>query len=71
MPADGEHIWRWFCELTVARGSNGWGPNPLSYQDIAAWVALTGTITRPEEVKAIMLLDRIWMAEQAKAKAKP
>lgn len=30
-----------------------------------AWTALTGTITRPPEIEAIMALDRAWLAAQS------
>lgn len=66
LPPDAEHVWRWFQELDQARGSNGFGANPISYQDVLAWVQLTGTITRPSEVAAIMMLDRMWLIEQAR-----
>lgn len=64
LPADGAHVWAWFLELSAGRGSNGFGPNPISYLDLLAWSLLTGTITRPAEVEAIMALDRAWMAAQ-------
>ena len=69
LPDDVTHVWMWFNDLSAARGSNGWGPNAISYQDIAAWIALTGTITRPPEIAAILMLDRLWLAEQSKAMA--
>ncbi len=66
IPADGEHVWLWFLDLNAARGSNGFGPNPISYPDLAAWVAMTGIIVMPSEVAALMALDREYLAEQAK-----
>ena len=65
MPADGAHVWAWFLELSAGRGSNGFGPNPISYLDLLAWSTLTGTITRPAEIEAIMAVDRAWMMQQA------
>jgi len=62
LPADGAHVWAWFFELSAGRGSNGLGPNPISYLDLLAWTVLTGTITRPAEIEAIMALDRAWLA---------
>jgi hypothetical protein len=59
-------VWRWFCELSQARGSNGFGPNPIRYPDIAAWSALTLTIIRPMEVRTIMLLDQVYLTELLK-----
>ena len=64
LPSDGAHVWAWFLELSAGRGSNGFGPNPISYLDLLAWSMLTGTITRPAEIEAIMALDRVWMTQQ-------
>jgi len=69
LPYDIAHVWLWFNDLSAARGNNGWGPNALNYQDMAAWMMLTGTIVRPQEISAILMLDRLWMSEQAKATA--
>ncbi len=65
LPADGAHVWVWFLELSAGRGSNGFGPNPISYLDLLAWSMLMGTITRPAEIEAVMALDRVWLAAQA------
>ncbi|MGE4043588.1 MAG: hypothetical protein AB7F35_01950 [Acetobacteraceae bacterium] len=65
LPADGAHLWEWFLELCAGRGSNGFGPNPISWLDLLAWTTLTGTITRPAEIEAIMTLDRSWISQQS------
>jgi len=67
MPESCAHIWRWFIELSAARGSNGWGPNAIRYTDIAAWSALTRTIIQPMEVRVVLHLDHIYLANAAKA----
>jgi len=66
---DISHVWLWFNDLSAARSNNGWGPNPIGFQDIAAWIELTGTIVRSPEIQAILMLDRLWLSEQAKANA--
>ena len=58
-------MWAWFLELSAGRGSNGFGPNPISFLDLLAWSMLTGTITRPAEIEAVMAVDRAWMMQQA------
>ena len=65
LPADAAHLWGWFCELAGARGSNGYGPNPIGYQDILAWATLTGTAPYPAEVSVILELDRLYLSETA------
>jgi hypothetical protein len=61
MPLELSHLWDWFVELSAGRGSNGWGPNPISYPDIAAWAGLTGVAIRVSEVRALIWLDRLWL----------
>lgn len=63
------HLYRWFTELSVARGGNGFGPNPLRYVDIAAWSELTGTLIRPGEVRVLLRLDQVYLTEMMSAKA--
>jgi hypothetical protein len=67
LPREAVHIWTWFLELCGARSSNGWGPNPLGFQDIRAWAELTGTTIRPVEVQVLLRLDQEWLSEGNKA----
>lgn len=54
------HIWEWFHELAGRAGSNGFGPNPLSYTEIAAWARLTGRHPQPHEVQLLLRLHDAW-----------
>lgn len=81
MPLELTYLWRWFQELSATRGSNGFGPNPITYTEIDTWARLTGTIIRPMEVRLIMTLDglfriavseaseqrRLWLEQQGAA----
>lgn len=42
------------------------GPNPIGYQDVAAWSNLTGTTIRPSELDALFEIDSAWLAKQVK-----
>ncbi len=55
------HLWLWFLELHGARSYHQHGPNPLTYQDIAAWAALTAAQPTPWEVAALKALDAKWL----------
>jgi hypothetical protein len=50
-------IWQYFTQLSNARGSNGYGPNPISYTEIKSWNDLTQSNVSPFEVNIIKRLD--------------
>lgn len=56
LPLAGEHLWDWFLELDAGR-SSGFGLNPLSYSEIAAWAALSGAQPSSWEVTALKRMD--------------
>ena len=66
LPEEIAYLWEWFRELDGARGSNGFGPMPVSYAELDAWARLTGRHTLPWEVRWLMLLDRIATSAPAK-----
>ena len=66
LPPETAHVWSWFISLHRARGSNGMGPNPISYSDVAAFAGLTGIIIRQVELDALFEIDQLWLASQAK-----
>ncbi|MCA1973885.1 MAG: hypothetical protein LDL44_13685, partial [Caenispirillum sp.] len=68
LPPEAEYLWRWFLDLHGARASSGFGPQPLSYGEIAAYAALHGLAPTPWEVGVLRDLDREYLkhaAEQA------
>lgn len=67
LPPAAANVWEYFTELDGARGSNGFGPNPLSYRDIDAWQRVTQQALDPWELKTILRLDGLFMTAYAKA----
>lgn len=59
------HVWQWFLELHQARGSNGWGPNAISYGDLYAWSRLTLRLPRPAEIEALFAVDAAFLKIRA------
>jgi YbbR domain-containing protein len=51
-------IWSWFTELNESRTSNGFGMNPISYSDIAAYFNLQQITPHKWEVDTLRRLDR-------------
>ena len=67
-PKELEHVWIWFLELTAARGSNGFGPNPISYAELQAWSLLTKQNPTPWEISLLKRLDKHYLIIMAKEK---
>lgn len=61
LPLDFAHLWNAFIELHQARGSSGFGPEPIRYSEIAAFRSLTGQDLSPWEVKVIRALDTLYL----------
>jgi hypothetical protein len=68
MPDGTEYIWRWFLELSSSRGSNGFGPMPITFSDIHAWMAITGSMPRKDEIDLIREMDRVFLGQITKRK---
>lgn len=67
VPATLEYLWNWFLELHRARGSNGYGPDSLSYTEILAWSTLTGRIIEPWEVQILKDIDTSYLINASEA----
>lgn len=53
--------WGMFTELNAARGGNGFGPNPISHAEIAAFAALHGVALAGWEVRVLRMLDSLYL----------
>lgn len=65
LPEEGFYLWQWFLELHAGRGSGGFGPSAISYQDIKAWAELTGHAPTPWDIETIKQLDYAYLAQMA------
>lgn len=70
MPKAGEFLWQWFMELHATRGSSGWGPSRITYQDLFFWSLLTGVHLTPSDVRVLRTLDSVYMAHYVKNRPK-
>ena len=61
LPLDFAHVWNAFIELHQCRGSGGFGPNPISFTEIASYRHVTGIDLSPWEVKVIRALDTVYI----------
>lgn len=56
-PVAGLYLWGWFQEIALGRTGTGFGPAPLSAQEIKAWSDLTQIRITPWEFGVIRTLD--------------
>lgn len=66
IPESAAHVWHYFIQLNRARGSNGFGANPLSYTEIKNWCELSGIRLEQWELDAIVEMDSAFITESAK-----
>lgn len=59
-----------FLELSGQRTGTGYGPNPIQFTELQAWMMVTGRTLLPWEVRAILAMDRMFLVRSAEL-AKP
>lgn len=60
VPEEILYIWEWFCELSNNRRTGFSGIEPITYQDILAWVTLTRIPITPWEVDTLLKIDTLY-----------
>lgn len=56
-----EYLHGWWRELRAGSPEGLTGAAPVTYRDIAAWAALTGTRLTAREVRALLEVDRAFL----------
>lgn len=70
IPPDGDVLWQWFWELSSARASSGYGPQPVGWADMAAWARLTGIDLAPWQALALRRMDETYLKTCADMQAR-
>jgi hypothetical protein len=65
MPLGCDELWHIFNELHGSRGSNGFGPARITYQDIDAFQRVNGLRLHPWELDAIRRADSAFLKRMA------
>ncbi len=65
LPPLGEHLWRWFAELSALRTSTGMGPSRITRAEIRAWEADEGHALELWERRALIAIDAAWFSSAA------
>jgi hypothetical protein len=68
LPPEAVHVWNAFVQLSSARTSNGFGPDPVTFTEVAAYVDLTGDVLDPWEIEAIREMDHAFLVSAAESK---
>lgn len=63
------YLWGWFCELMARRGTNGFGVNPIGFDELDAWCRVLGRTLTPWEVRVLLRLDDTALAIMREAKS--
>lgn len=59
LPPLGVPVWNYFCDLSRARQSNGFGPQPYTYSEIQAYCNLNGITLQPWELDLLKAIDQV------------
>lgn len=70
MPTELVYIWEWFVLLHTNRTSNGFGVNPITYQDMWFFFQLEGIEPQSWELELIKRFDIIFLEHVAKKQMK-
>lgn len=62
------YLWEWFRELSAGRGSTGFGPAPLTYSEIKAWMDMKKITIEPWELTILKRLDSVYLTQTANRK---
>lgn len=71
IPAGGDLLWRWFCDLSAARSYHAYGPNPISYAEIEAYFYLMRWSVQPHHVAILRAMDSVFLEHDLKLRAAP
>lgn len=66
LPKDMIYQWQYFIALHNKRSSNGFGVNPISYQDMHSYFSLIGYSPYEWEIDLINSLDNVFLEVQRK-----
>lgn len=67
LPPGAVHVWRTFSRLHHRRASGGFGPSPITWQDLDAFIRVVRQPLAPWEIEAIEACDDAFLQAQAKA----
>ena len=64
-PQEVAHLWGYFLQISRERNNGGFGPSPISSQNISYWQQLREIELMPFEIDAILAIDEGFMEEMS------
>lgn len=65
LPALASHVWQYFVDLHGERGNTGMGASKITSTGLLDWQVVEGITLKHWEIRAIRLIDNLWMSMQA------
>lgn len=66
LPDELAYVWKWFSDVSAARVfSANAVPQPISWAEYQAWIALSGIRLSPWEIQLLRDLDFVWRTPPA------
>ncbi|WP_275788561.1 phage tail assembly chaperone [Pararhizobium gei] len=69
LPAGGQMLWAWFCDLSRSRSYHAAGPNPISFVEIAAYRDLHRIPMDVRHVEILRAMDEVYLESTMKRTA--
>ena len=66
LPVAGGYLWNAYSRLRRRKGGTGFGPAPLEWPDIQAFMAAARYPLAPWEIEIIEAIDDLFIAERGK-----
>ena len=66
VPEAGRLLWSFFIELSAGRTGNGFGPNPISWGEIEAWMRVKRWPLSDSHIAILRAMDRAWLEHAAR-----
>lgn len=64
------HIWIAFQALSATRSSNGFGPNPITYNEIMSYMCCMGDDLSSDDIEILKQVDLIYLSKISKKLSK-
>lgn len=61
VPEAGRLLWNFFVEMSDGRSGSGFGPNPISWAEMEAWMRVRRWPLTDAHISILRAMDRAWL----------